>query len=98
MISIDATALTSGNIIEVELADTVSTDTPLINIEAANVDTATNVKLFEIETTVNTSGSGGFVFDVYGENDFKFVALDAAADQIIIGHHTAARYTTHQGF
>jgi hypothetical protein len=32
-----------------------------------------------------------FVFDMYGPDEFKFVALDAQTNQILIGHHTARR-------
>jgi len=38
---------------------------------------------FRIETM------GGIVFDVYGPEDFKFVALSAVSDEVLIGHHTA---------
>jgi hypothetical protein len=42
-----------------------------------------------LSSTLRTSGSGGFVFDYYGTNDFKFVTVAADTKQIIIGHRTA---------
>jgi hypothetical protein len=44
----------------------------------------------ELKATVNTTGRAGFIFDRY-ENSFKFVAIDAATDQLIIGHYTTQR-------
>ena len=43
----------------------------------------------EVSARLNTAGQAGFVFDRYGDEGFKFVALDAPADQVIIGHYTA---------
>ncbi len=42
-----------------------------------------------LNATVNTAGRAGFVFDRYAADAFKFVAIDAARDQVIIGHYTA---------
>jgi Ca2+-binding RTX toxin-like protein len=42
-----------------------------------------------LETTLNTQKTGGLVFDYYGPNDFKFAAIDAGADKLVIGHCTA---------
>jgi Ca2+-binding RTX toxin-like protein len=42
----------------------------------------------ELNSVVNTQSRAGFVFDRYGEDSFKFVAIDAGADQLIIGHYT----------
>ncbi|KKL51236.1 hypothetical protein LCGC14_2297520, partial [marine sediment metagenome] len=36
-----------------------------------------------------TSGMGGIIFDQYGATEFKFVAISAKTNQVIIGHHTA---------
>jgi len=35
-----------------------------------------------------TGERAGFVFDRYGDESFKFVLVDAAADQLAIGHYT----------
>ena len=43
----------------------------------------------ELSAKVNTTaGLSGFVFDRYPDGSFKFVAIDAATDQVIIGHYT----------
>ncbi|MGD8477073.1 MAG: matrixin family metalloprotease, partial [Burkholderiales bacterium] len=42
----------------------------------------------ELNATVNTQGRAGFIFDRYGDTKFKFVAIDAASDELIIGHYT----------
>ncbi len=47
--------------------------------------------LLDLSATLRTEGVGGFVFDMYGPEEFKFVALDADSDQILIGHHTARK-------
>jgi hypothetical protein len=44
----------------------------------------------ELEATVNTDGLAGFVFDRY-DDSFKFVAIDALNDQIVIGHYTTKK-------
>jgi Ca2+-binding RTX toxin-like protein len=43
----------------------------------------------ELAATVNTAARAGFVFDRYSATDFKFVAIDAVSDQVIVGHYTA---------
>lgn len=43
----------------------------------------------ELGATLKTTGQGGLVFDYYGEHDFKFVALDAANDRVLLGHRGA---------
>ncbi|HEX4998781.1 MAG TPA: Calx-beta domain-containing protein [Terriglobia bacterium] len=40
----------------------------------------------EIQTTISTTGIGGVVFDEYATDDFKFVALDATNQKLLIGH------------
>jgi hypothetical protein len=37
----------------------------------------------------STSGVAGIAFDVYSSTDFKFVAVDEAADKVLVGHFTA---------
>jgi hypothetical protein len=67
---------------------------------AAGEDLATNLvdlglpdglqsnSILDLEVTLNTQKMGGVVFDQYGPQDFKFVALRADTDQVIVGHHT----------
>ncbi|UCE73891.1 MAG: hypothetical protein JSV56_12865, partial [Methanomassiliicoccales archaeon] len=45
--------------------------------------------LLELEATFSTQTIGGFVFDYYGPQDFKFVIISTITDQVIIGHHTS---------
>ena len=48
---------------------------------------ATN-SILELEATLTTSHVGGFVFDYYGPNDFKFVAVSVETDELLIGHYS----------
>ena len=45
------------------------------------------------DAVLSTEGLGGLVFDYYGPDLFKFVALDAAADQVVIGHRDAKGFS-----
>ena len=57
-----------------------------LDVENLNVSS-----VLDVEATVSTGADGmaGFIFDRYNENTFKFVAVDVANNQVIIGHHTA---------
>jgi Ca2+-binding RTX toxin-like protein len=55
-----------------------------LDVEQLNVSS-----VLDLETRLNTEGTAGFIFDRYDENHFKFVAIDVASNQVIIGHHTA---------
>jgi Ca2+-binding RTX toxin-like protein len=44
--------------------------------------------LLNIEVDIQTDSFGGIVFDYYSSDDFKFVAIDAVNDQIVVGHYT----------
>jgi len=43
----------------------------------------------EFSAMVNTQTRAGLIFDRYSATDFKFAAIDAAGDKVIIGHYTA---------
>lgn len=45
--------------------------------------------ILELQVTLNTEKVGGVVFDYYSLDDFKFAAIDADGNQIVIGHYTA---------
>ena len=45
--------------------------------------------LLELEALINTKTTGGLIFDYYDADNFKFAAIDAIADQVVIGHHTS---------
>jgi len=49
------------------------------------------VSVLELEATLNTQTTGGVVFDYYGPDNFKFAAISAESNQVIIGHFTAKR-------
>jgi hypothetical protein len=42
-----------------------------------------------IELSVLSGGRAGAVFDYYGPRDYKFVALDVAAQEVVYGHHSS---------
>ncbi|MGD8939864.1 MAG: matrixin family metalloprotease, partial [Gammaproteobacteria bacterium] len=44
--------------------------------------------VLELEATFNTDTFGGVVFDYYSAEDFKFAAIDAANNQVVVGHYT----------
>jgi hypothetical protein len=56
-----------------------------LGVESLNVNS-----YLELNTKVSTTGRAGFVFDRY-EDRFKFVAIDAVTDQLIVGHYTAKK-------
>jgi Ca2+-binding RTX toxin-like protein len=45
--------------------------------------------ILELEATFSSQTSGGFVFDYYGPEDYKFVIMHPDMDQVVIGHHTS---------
>jgi len=45
--------------------------------------------LLRLQATLNTDTIAGVFFDQYSADDFKFVALSAETDEVIVGHHTA---------
>jgi hypothetical protein len=48
---------------------------------------AANSRL-ELAATLTAQSSGGFIFDRYAENDYKFVTIDTANDRVVVGHHS----------
>src|SRR5262249_20875751 len=42
--------------------------------------------------TVNTQATGGLIFDYYSPIDFKYVAIIAGKNQVVIGHPNAFGY------
>jgi Ca2+-binding RTX toxin-like protein len=44
--------------------------------------------VLEATITFNTDSLAGFLFDAYSATDFKFVGLDIANNQVVVGHHT----------
>ncbi|OUR78342.1 hypothetical protein A9Q83_08220 [Alphaproteobacteria bacterium 46_93_T64] len=56
-------------------------------IATRGVDVA-NYTMIEFESHVDSDQLSGMVFDYYNEENYKFVAIDPDAEQIIIGHVT----------
>jgi hypothetical protein len=50
--------------------------------------------ILEFETKLKTTGTGGIVFDYYTADDFKYVAVNANTNQVVIGHHTKKGWFT----
>jgi hypothetical protein len=42
-----------------------------------------------MEAVLSTTGSAGFVFDRYGDSDYKFVTVDQTSSQVLLGHSTS---------
>ncbi len=63
-----------------------SSATPLPGLATDVVDVASYTRL-EMLGTVNTSNQGGFVFDYFSKNEFKYALLDVQNDQVVIGHY-----------
>jgi hypothetical protein len=42
----------------------------------------------EVSTKLNTQGRAGIVFDRYGDESFKWAAIDAVTNKLIVGHYT----------
>jgi hypothetical protein len=60
---------------------------PGISLVDLGVESLNFNSYLELEATVSTDGRAGFIFDRY-ENSFKFVAIDATTNEIVIGHYT----------
>jgi len=64
---------------------TAGTGTPAMDLFALKVGANS---LLDLSSTFRTTGEGGFIFDQYTAEDFKFVTLSAVTKQIILGHRT----------
>jgi hypothetical protein len=60
-----------------------------ISLADIGVPTLQSNSWLELSGKISTGTRAGFVFDRYADADFKFVALDVVADQVMIGHYTA---------
>ena len=45
--------------------------------------------LLRVDTTLQTDGLAGVVFDQYGPGEYKFAGIDADSGDVVIAHHTA---------
>ncbi|NIQ03506.1 MAG: hypothetical protein GWM98_26665, partial [Nitrospinaceae bacterium] len=48
-----------------------------------------STSVIRLEGVLNTHGTSGYIFDRYSSTDFKFAAISADGDKVIIGHHTS---------
>ncbi|MDY0378541.1 MAG: Calx-beta domain-containing protein, partial [Desulfobacterales bacterium] len=84
----DVNSLFQGNL---TIADGVH------SLTAAPGDTAVDLvdmqiapaSVLALETIFNTANQGGFVFDYYGPEDFKFVAVSVETGKVLVGHSTS---------
>ncbi|TXS95200.1 calcium-binding protein [Parahaliea maris] len=56
---------------------------PAVAVDSVDVAAFTRLELLG---TLNTENQGGFVFDYFSKDEFKFAALDVANDEVIIGY------------
>jgi hypothetical protein len=54
-----------------------------------HIDGLNTNSYLELAGKLSTQASGGFVFDAYGPDEFKFVYANAQTGQVVIGHRTA---------
>ncbi|WP_404783714.1 DUF4347 domain-containing protein [Altericista sp. CCNU0014] len=64
---------------------TANGSTPAIDL--VNLSVGSNA-LLQLSGKFSTTGQGGFVFDYYSPNDYKFVTMNPLTKQIVIGHAT----------
>jgi len=64
-----------------------TTETGGLAIDLVNLQVAP-ASVLELNALFNTATQGGFVFDYYGPEDFKFVTLSVKAGEVVIGHST----------
>ncbi len=66
-----------------------SAQEPATSLAWIGVDSLQPGSNLDLSVKLATQGRAGFVFDWYGPTDYKFVALDQASDQVLVGHRTA---------
>ena len=69
--------------------------TPILGVHTVHVlpqDVVPRDSL-SINAAINTTHTGGIIFDVHSEDDFKFAVLSVANDEVWVGH-----YSVHQGW
>jgi len=56
-------------------------------LDLMNLEIGAGYRL-DLVADVSTTGAGGFLFDCYSAEEFKFVAISAQTNQVVLGHHT----------
>ncbi len=64
-------------------ADPGGTAVDLVNMQVAPAS------VLSLEAILKTSYQGGFVFDYYGPEDFKYVAVSVETGKVLVGHSTS---------
>jgi hypothetical protein len=72
-----------------------SVDGAAMSMIELDVEALQAASVLRVETTLSTEAMSGVIFDQYGPEQFKFVAILAETDQVVIGHHTANRGWVH---
>ncbi|MEX0330675.1 MAG: LEPR-XLL domain-containing protein [Puniceicoccaceae bacterium] len=54
--------------------------------------------LIRLAATLTANGEGGFVFDQYGLEDYKFVVVSSDSGEVLIGHRTAKGFFVDAAF
>lgn len=73
LLALDGSTLTTGNLIQGTVTDTLNTDTALINVTGTALNTATNVTLYELSTTAANDVDVTAVKLERGANDARIV-------------------------
>jgi subtilisin-like proprotein convertase family protein len=64
--------------------------TPAVSTFDLKLQTAS---LLQVDTTLSTQSFGGLVFDYYAADNFKFAAIIAGQNQVVLGHYTKRGWT-----
>jgi len=79
-------SLANGRFAGTPLGGDITLDTVTVRPSPAAV--------IEVSTVMSVASSGGFVFDYYNPNAFKFVLINQTNDQVVLGHKTAKGWFT----
>ena len=71
------------------VAESTPSGEPAVSlIDLGSVQNLSAGSYLELNSTLNLVGSGGFVFDSYAADDFKYITFDADTDQVRIGYNS----------
>jgi hypothetical protein len=62
---------------------------PAMSLMDLGVEGLNTNAVLDLSARVRTQARAGLIFDYYAGDDFKFVAIDAPSDRVILGHYTA---------
>ena len=61
-----------------------------LNLMDLGLNSNQSMSVLELSTRIKVQGQGGFIFDYYSPDYYRFVEIDAVADKVRIGHYSAA--------